>query len=163
MLINEYTPGQGIMPHEDGDAYAPVVATVSLGASICLDILPKLVACKKDHREEVEVGSEPEEDGHLIQEEEGEFKLPTRIYQEPRSLLVTTGTAYRSLLHGIEEIEVDDGLDEKSVVNWRLLGDRTKLEATRGSSRRETRVSLTYRDVLNVSAAAKNVFGGLTR
>ncbi len=41
VLINEYQPGQGIMPHEDGAAYWPVVATVSLGAPIVLDIYGK--------------------------------------------------------------------------------------------------------------------------
>src|SRR5258708_801623 len=33
VLVNEYEPGQGIMPHEDGEAYAPIVATVSLGGT----------------------------------------------------------------------------------------------------------------------------------
>lgn len=41
VLINEYTPGQGIMPHEDGSAYYPLVATVSLGAPIVLDLYTK--------------------------------------------------------------------------------------------------------------------------
>lgn len=41
VLINEYEAGQGIMPHEDGAAYFPVVVTVSLGASIVLDIYGK--------------------------------------------------------------------------------------------------------------------------
>ena len=41
VLINEYRPGEGIMPHEDGPAYHPVVATVSLGAPIVLDIFEK--------------------------------------------------------------------------------------------------------------------------
>ncbi|RAH73486.1 uncharacterized protein BO66DRAFT_408825 [Aspergillus aculeatinus CBS 121060] len=39
VLVNEYCPGQGIMPHEDGAAYYPLVATVSLGAPIVLDLL----------------------------------------------------------------------------------------------------------------------------
>lgn len=41
VLINEYEPGQGIMPHQDGAAYWPVVATVSLAAPIVLDIYGK--------------------------------------------------------------------------------------------------------------------------
>ncbi|XHF97913.1 hypothetical protein AWENTII_001488 [Aspergillus wentii] len=31
VLINEYQPGQGIMPHEDGAAYHPLVATMRRG------------------------------------------------------------------------------------------------------------------------------------
>ena len=41
VLVNEYQPGQGIMPHEDGPAYYGCVATVSLGAPIVLDIYEK--------------------------------------------------------------------------------------------------------------------------
>ena len=41
VLVNEYRPGQGIMPHEDGPAYYGCVATVSLGAPIVLDIYEK--------------------------------------------------------------------------------------------------------------------------
>jgi alkylated DNA repair protein alkB family protein 6 len=41
VLINEYHAGQGIMPHEDGPAYWPVVATVSLGSALVLDIYEK--------------------------------------------------------------------------------------------------------------------------
>lgn len=41
VLVNEYRPGEGIMPHEDGPAYYPMVATVSLGAPIVLDIFEK--------------------------------------------------------------------------------------------------------------------------
>lgn len=41
VLVNEYEPGQGIMPHQDGPAYWPVVATVSLAAPIILDIYGK--------------------------------------------------------------------------------------------------------------------------
>lgn len=32
VLVNEYLPGQGIMPHQDGPAYFPVVAIISLGS-----------------------------------------------------------------------------------------------------------------------------------
>ena len=49
VLINEYEPGQGIMPHEDGAAYHPVVATVSLGGPIVLDIYAKT---NEGHRED---------------------------------------------------------------------------------------------------------------
>ena len=41
VLINEYHPGQGIFPHEDGDAYYPMVGTISLGGAIVLDVFEK--------------------------------------------------------------------------------------------------------------------------
>ena len=31
ILLNEYLPGQGIIPHLDGDLFYPTIATVSLG------------------------------------------------------------------------------------------------------------------------------------
>jgi alkylated DNA repair protein alkB family protein 6 len=61
VLINEYNPSEGIMAHEDGAAYYPMVATVSLGAPIVLDIYEK---------------------------EEGGRRAPKwRILQEPRRLV----------------------------------------------------------------------------
>src|SRR5690606_18593198 len=78
-LINEYKPGQGIMPHEDGPGYYPCVATVSLGAYSVLEIYEK---------------------GCLNR---GMYKW--RIVQEPGSLLVTVGGMYKDYLHGIQEVE----------------------------------------------------------
>ena len=129
------------MPHEDGLVYYPVVATVSLGADIVLDIYPK----KNDD----ECSKEEEE------EEEEEDKPKFRILQERRSLLVTRKKMYTDFLHGIAEVDVDHGLDRKGICNWDLLREETRemLSSTSGSGssrQRETRTSLTYRDVRNV-------------
>lgn len=116
------------MPHEDGAAYAPVVATVSLGAPIVLDVYEKAV------------------DG------EAQREIKHRVLQEPGSLLVTTGEAYESLLHGISPITKDENLN--AVINWELLGDKERFEPMQGGAiERQTRISLTYRDVLKVSKA----------
>ncbi|KAK4850802.1 hypothetical protein QYF36_009901 [Acer negundo] len=40
VLINEYLPNQGIMPHQDGPAYFPVVAILSLGSPVVMDFTP---------------------------------------------------------------------------------------------------------------------------
>ncbi|KAI0871883.1 hypothetical protein GGS24DRAFT_39132 [Hypoxylon argillaceum] len=125
VLINEYPPGIGIMPHKDGAAYHPIVCTVSLGASICLGI------------------HEMKEDGTLN-------KTPAwRILQEPRSLLITTADLYTNYLHGIDDITEDIGLSEGTIANWSLL--RPSSTFHEGRNLRQTRTSLTYRDVLNVS------------
>jgi alkylated DNA repair protein alkB family protein 6 len=149
VLINEYRPGEGIMPHEDGAAYASVVATVSLGGTVCLSITPKPSSYKGDGQD-----SEPADT---------QFKVPTRIVQEPRSLLITTGNAYESLLHGVDSVEVDVDLDVDTVANWSLLDNRSVFENADGRNERTTRISLTYRDVLKVSSAANKVLGGLKR
>lgn len=138
-LINEYLPGQGIHAHEDGDAYYPVVATVSLSSHIVLDIKPK----KNDM-----TGEKPG-DGQSW-----------RVLQEPRSLLITTGQLYTECLHGISEVEIDDNLDGKSIANWDLLGDKAPFVG--GQAAREPRLSLTFRDVIRVKKLGK-AFGGLKR
>jgi len=113
------------MPHKDGSAYYPVVFTVSLGAALCLDIYGT------------------KEDGTI------EAEPKWRIFQEPRSLLITTGELYTGYLHGIAEVTEDVNLDPKTVSNWDLL--RSPKSITSGRSERQTRTSLTYRDVLKVS------------
>lgn len=134
--MNEYKPGQGIFPHEDGGAYHPVVATVSLGSHIVLDIYAK----KLD-------GSGERDD------------VPRwRILQEPRSLLITSGKLYSDYLHGIVETKVDENLNVIDVCNWDLLGGRDNFET--GTNQRETRVSLTFRDVLKVKTLGRG-FGFL--
>ena len=124
-LVNEYQPGEGIMPHTDGPAYHPTTATVSLGGHTVLEIY------KRD------------ENG------ERESRATWRILQEPRSLLVTTDDMYKDTLHGIADVEEDSRLDSTTIVNWNLLGDSHAF--SRGSSSRTTRVSLTYRDVPKVA------------
>ncbi|KAL9137915.1 MAG: hypothetical protein Q9175_000870 [Cornicularia normoerica] len=138
-LINEYSPGQGIHAHEDGDAYYPVVATVSLGSHIVLDI--KL---KKNNT----TGEKP-----------GDTR-GWRVLQERRSLLITSGELYTDCLHGIREVKIDEDLGENNIANWNLLGDRTPFAG--GQAVREPRVSLTFRDVIRVKKLGK-AFEGLRR
>lgn len=125
VLINEYLPGQGIMPHKDGSAYHPAVCTVSLGGSLCLDI-------------------------HGSNEDGGTERRPRwKILQEPRSLLITTGEMYTDYLHGIADITTDTELNSETVENWALL--RSPEQVVNGTNERQIRTSLTYRDVLKVS------------
>ena len=125
-LVNEYRPGQGIMPHEDGPAYFPATATITLGSHTVLKIY------RKDDKGQRE--AEP----------------TWRILQEPGSLLVTSGDLYKDTLHGISEIEADEDLEPEKIVNWELLNDPANYYGHRA---RSTRISLTYRDVLKVSKA----------
>jgi len=83
-----------------------------------------------------------------------------RILQEPRSLLITAGSLYTETLHGISELEFDEGVDADGIVNWDLLGDKKPFPA--GSSVRKKRISLTFRDVIKVKKLGK-AFGGLGR
>ncbi|KAK5165960.1 uncharacterized protein LTR77_008884 [Saxophila tyrrhenica] len=137
-LINGYLPGQGIMPHEDGSAYHPVVATISLSSSLVLDVTEK-----------------KSNDSSSDQDDRQSW----RIFQEPRSLLVTAGSAYTETLHGIAEVKEDIDLKGETVANWDLLGDRERVMESGGNNLRETRISLTFRDVLKVSNVGSKIFG----
>ncbi|CAK0826618.1 unnamed protein product, partial [Prorocentrum cordatum] len=41
LLVNEYAPGQGIDPHQDGPLYEPMAAIVSLGGPALLDFFAR--------------------------------------------------------------------------------------------------------------------------
>ena len=41
VLVNEYQPGDGILPHQDGAAYYPAVAIVSLGCDAVMRFAPR--------------------------------------------------------------------------------------------------------------------------
>jgi len=131
VLINEYLPGQGIMPHKDGAAYYPVVCTVSLGSSLCLDIY--------DTNEDGTRKTEPR----------------WKIFQEPRSLLITTGEMYTKNLHGIADVAADMDLGPATVANWQLL--KSPEDIINGTKERQTRTSLTYRDVIKVSKLGNKI------
>lgn len=131
-LINEYLPGQGIHAHEDGGAYAPIVATISLGAPIVLDIFPK-----------------SGEGGTLQRNSRPQW----RILQEERSLLISTGEMYTKHLHGIAAVKED--IDLQEVANWDFLEDKERF--IKKANVRRTRVSLTFRDVLKVKKLGKGL------
>jgi len=121
------------MAHKDGAAYHPVVCTVSLGASLCLDIY----GTKSDGTR----ATEPS----------------WKILQEPRSLLITTDELYTEYLHGIAEVDADVNLSATTVANWNLL--RSPETIIEGRNEREVRISLTYRDVIKVSKLGGRMFG----
>ncbi|KAJ3208665.1 Alpha-ketoglutarate-dependent dioxygenase alkB 6 [Dinochytrium kinnereticum] len=143
VLVNEYRPGQGIMPHEDGPAYLPTVATISLGQHTILDFYKSedddadKVPQELENRERAYIGS---------------------LFVKPRSLLVLREDAYVKHLHGIEERTVDE-LSYTNVLNWDEAGILEDRRNNITSERRETRISLTYRCAKRVTKI--NLMGGL--
>ncbi|ELU12938.1 hypothetical protein CAPTEDRAFT_112863, partial [Capitella teleta] len=129
VLVNEYLPGQGIMPHTDGPLYFPTVSTITLGSHTLLDFYTPL----NDR-------SSSFDDRHFAS-----FLL------ERRSLVLVREEMYSRMLHGIKEVETDT-LCEK-VLNLdsseHSLGDTLA---------RNTRISLTIRVVPKV-LKAKLFFG----
>ena len=104
-----------------------MVATVSLGSHIVLDVKPK----------------DPNANEGCC----------WRVLQERRSLLITTSQFYTACLHGIDEVKIDEGLDSYGIVNWPLLGDKEVFKD--GHAVRQPRISLTFRDVVKVKRLGK--------
>lgn len=90
-LVNEYKVGQGIMPHEDGDAYFHAVATVSLASHTLLDIY-RWVEEDQDPSAEGETTAATTTTTSKVKAREQDPIFS--ILQEPRSLLITVGDAY---------------------------------------------------------------------
>ena len=75
-------------------------------------------------------------------------------------MLITTGELYTECLHGIDGVKVDEDVRNEKIVNWDLLGEKEPFRG--GSAERETRISLTFRDVKKVQKLGK-AFGALGR
>lgn len=145
------------MPHEDGSAYYPLVATVSLGAPIVLDLYEK-----HSQHQGARIDMEDEAEADVITTTGHTRKPQFRILQERRSLLITRERIYTDYLHGIAETVRDEDLTAESICNWQLLREKDSYQA--GWYQRETRTSLTYRDVLKVAKMGNTLkfLGGRT-
>lgn len=164
VLINEYHPDQGIMPHQDGPAYFPVVAILSLGCPAVMNFTPhsKLKLCT-DAERTTNADVNP---GVLNHEHKNDICLnhhsASSVLLMPCSLLIFKDEAYTDYLHGIEDSNVHH-LDE--VMNFPQGEKHHKdpiapesdevvevqsAEQIESIQRTSTRVSLTCRLVLKV-------------
>ncbi|XP_005987841.1 alpha-ketoglutarate-dependent dioxygenase alkB homolog 6 [Latimeria chalumnae] len=134
VLINEYNPMEGIMPHEDGPLYFPTVTTISLGSHALLDFYQPI---SKKEKTEQAVG----DNESCPQMEENRYFLSLLL--APRSLLILQDDMYVQYLHGIKPVR-EDVVTEK-IVNLGSCDVKPGDVLTRG-----TRVSLTIRHVPKV-------------
>ncbi|PPR05432.1 hypothetical protein CVT26_011310 [Gymnopilus dilepis] len=149
IIMNEYIPGQGIMPHEDGPQYYPVVATLSLGSHAIFHYYRY-----QDEPDAVASSASSTGQGRAI-----DTRPMTSVLLEPRSLIISSGIAYTSRLHGIDAVEEDlIALDNSSpgtaISNMKYLQDpEIERSIQQGVPiKRGTRYSLTCRDVERVSS-----------
>lgn len=131
VLVNEYTPGQGILPHLDGSLFYPTITTISVGSHIVLKFW------------------EPLPDAN---ENASDMKSVFSFLLEPRSLLVLQDELFHHYLHSIEEIK-DDVIDE-SIKNLHMCSDKYVKGDTVS---RDTRISLTIRHVPKTSSFKINI------
>ncbi|KAF9603867.1 hypothetical protein IFM89_038125 [Coptis chinensis] len=169
VLINEYFPDQGIMPHQDGPAYFPVAAILSLGCPAVMNFSPhlKLTACNDVARNtEIDTDFVSLKDD-LNNDISSNHHCPFSVLLTPCSLLIFKDEAYLDYLHGIEDTTVHH-LDNvvntfeamKQHKNSCLLGSEDRVEARSTDpimsiQRTSTRISLTCR---LVSKVHKNLF-----
>ncbi|KAJ6693473.1 hypothetical protein OIU85_004260 [Salix viminalis] len=169
VLINEYLPDQGIMPHQDGPAYFPVVAILSLGSPVVMDFTPhsRLRTCTDTSKNEVD---EQNFGGEAKETETEQMDNPkTSVLLMPQSLLVFKDNAYSDYLHGIKDGNVhhyDKAINEVETLvhdkfNEPSFGTESDAVQVVGSGdlnaihRTAKRISLTCRLVLKVH---KNIF-----
>lgn len=160
--MNGHSNRRPLQPHEDGPAYHPVVATISLGSHSLFHYYRY-----KAPADESPLSAASAAEGKLID------PYPVlSIFLEPRSVVITTSSLYTSHLHGIQSIDVDDIAPCKDgkgpplvaslgadIANWEMVTRPHYQNILRegGSLKREVRYSLTCRDVGKV--ASKNSFG----
>ncbi|GLB44492.1 putative 2OG-Fe(II) oxygenase superfamily protein [Lyophyllum shimeji] len=159
VILNEYLPGQGIMPHEDGPTYHPVVATISLGSHSVFHYYRYNPA---DAHSPDGTAAPPREGGRSI-----DATPVLTLFLEPRSLVISRGPMYTSHLHGIRETSQDRiSRGDKNmpptltdlgvqIANWKMLSGQEAKKAMQagGVLQRGIRYSLTCRDVERVSCA----------
>ncbi|CRL01631.1 CLUMA_CG014375, isoform A [Clunio marinus] len=81
ILLNEYTAGQGIMPHFDGPLFYPTITTVSIGSHTILE---------------------------FYQSQDMTRDVCFKVLVEPRSLLILKDELYSCYMHAISEVDEDD-------------------------------------------------------
>lgn len=119
VLINEYLAGQGILPHTDGPAYYPVVATLSLGcdALMCFGKPKRESTCAAD-------------------------ACVQQLVLRRSSLVVFTDDAYTRYLHTIPDTDADVVGSQGPCVNLAVSG-----AAVDDVLPRTRRISLTFRHI----------------
>ncbi|KAF8509465.1 hypothetical protein BU17DRAFT_98905 [Hysterangium stoloniferum] len=153
IIVNEYQPGQGIMPHEDGSSYHPVVATLSLGSHAVFNYHRYLTDDIKPLPSNIHCAGRSIDPNPVLS-----------LLLERRSLVITAKSLYKEHLHAIQPLEYDvlapwdeDELREPvggsvKVANCNVIRGKVESKASRegGLLRRGTRLSLTCRDVERV-------------
>lgn len=91
------------MAHTDGPAYAPIVATLSLGSHAILHLVPRTLS-------DASTGTTP-----TVGSDQA---TKVSVFLPARSLIVLSETMYSDWMHSIEAIKVDSIESLMSTVNW---------------------------------------------
>ena len=186
ILVNEYLGPSGIMGHEDGPAYEPIVSIVSAEGPVMLRFESKRLrrargeaaaAARARQVSGAVAGSEVSANAvsSSVEAEERPGDV-IEVFLPPRSLVVFRGAFYTEYLHSVPEGQTDvfskerclnygEAVAYSAAINVKEEKEATSIEG-RGEgahcavARGYRRVSLTYRRVLNVSRlSAASLFG----
>ncbi|KAL1205303.1 Alkylated DNA repair -like protein ALKBH6 [Cardamine amara subsp. amara] len=150
VLINEYHPDQGIMPHQDGPAYFPVVAILSLTSPVVMDFSPHLRLRSGD--DDISRDQSPVAESCVPPQ-------PFSVLMMPRSLLIFKDDTYSDFLHGISDSPTqcyNQVVNEAEALAYsENSNEDSRKDSDKILHRDQTRVSLTYRLVPKVH---KNLF-----
>ncbi|XP_034221862.1 alpha-ketoglutarate-dependent dioxygenase alkB homolog 6-like isoform X1 [Prunus dulcis] len=170
VLINEYLPNQGIMAHQDGPAYYPVVAILSLRSPVVMDFTPhsRLTLCKSTCTNDVEDTNSDRGVIKIDTDKSMDEHHPFPVILMPRSLMIFKDKAYSDYLHAIKDSEVqcyDGAVNEVEALHGQVMNhassqldgavDVMKTGDLKSIHRTTPRISLTCRLVPKVH---KNVF-----
>ncbi|KAK9691826.1 hypothetical protein RND81_09G222500 [Saponaria officinalis] len=146
------------MPHQDGPAYFPAAAILSLGSPVVMNFTPHVKLCEYDGTTKTDFQS-------LGNGETAQADTPQNfsLLLMPRSLLIFKDLAYSDYLHGIEDNTVQhyDGAvnlttaqkdyeANEPVSSTNCTGSAMGSENVKVLHRMNTRISLTCRLVLKV-------------
>ncbi|PKA53712.1 alkylated DNA repair protein alkB like 6 [Apostasia shenzhenica] len=156
VLINEYLPDQGIMPHQDGPAYFPVASILSLQAPVVIDFTPHTRLIESLSEGQISMGQASGVENDLLYDN---FSLLLM----PRSLFIFKDQAYSDYLHGIKDSGVHSLQKVANISHYVNLDERKESHSSNGNDserkdcliRTSTRVSLTCRLVPKIH---KNLF-----
>jgi len=131
VLLNEYQPGQGILPHTDGPLYKDCTATLSLTSDVVIEFTKRLSSNEIGQGKTVCVANsvtnncketnEYNNNNYPIDDKDGIAEKKTNsldkhsltVLLESGSLLVFRGEAYTNYCHGIEMDAWQDVTTEK--------------------------------------------------
>ncbi len=135
VLLNEYQPGQGILPHTDGPRYEHRTATLSLGSDVVIEFTKRLASNEIGSTKPTTISNKSSGGEHEAEKDEVDNVVsPIQILLESGSLLVFDDDAYLNYCHGIE-MDV-----------WRDVTTDNCLNATPGKIiPRGLRYSMTFR------------------
>jgi alkylated DNA repair protein alkB family protein 6 len=157
VLINEYVPGQGILPHQDGPFFYPVICNITLGSHTLLDLYQPATTTTTSTTAATDSASTTNSTTTTSTADEVKEEVSSSLGSlllEPLSLVVIRDHMYTTM-HGIAERTedvMDDHVLNLAACTTRAKGDRLQ---------RGTRVSLTIRyapKVLSIYTCAITVY-----